>query len=249
MSILDRALPGTTRDPLYPDTDGLPMVETEFHYIAIKHLYGALSHWYRKRDDVYVAANMVLYYQEGSPAKNRGPDIMVCKGVRGKHPRRSFRTWEEGVVPAVIIEVTSIGTQREDEIIKPRVYADIGVKEYFMFDPEGEYLEPRLRGYTLVEEDYEVMAADAKGDIYSPESGLRLVADDELLRLVNPATGEPLPTEEEYAEEMEQAIRRMEHAQREASQAKNEAEVERQRAALLEAELARLRASLPPGDQ
>lgn len=225
MSTLIQSLPGTRRDPLYPDTDGLPVVETAFHYIAIKHLYGALSHWYRRRDDVYVAANMTLYYEEGSPAKNRGPDIMVSKGVRGKHPRRSFRTWEEGVVPAVIFEVTSISTQREDDIVKPRVYADIGVKEYFMFDPEGEYLHRRLRGYQLVDGEYEIMAADAAGGIYSPELGLRLVVEHELLRLVDPATGKPLLTEEEYVEQLE---------------------AERQRAAALEAELIKLRASLPP---
>lgn len=234
MSILDRPLPGTTRDPLYPDTDGFSMVETEFHYIAIKHLHGGLSHWYRRRDDVYVAANMALYYEEGSPAKNRGPDIMVSKGVRGKHARRSFRTWEEGVVPSVIIEVTSISTQREDDLIKPRVYADIGVKEYFMFDPEGEYLDPRLRGYHLVDEDYELMTADATGEIYSPQLRLRLVVDDALLRLVDPATGKPLPTEEEYEEQLQQA--------------RDEAEAERQRVAVLEAELARLRTA-PPNKQ
>lgn len=224
MSILDRT-PGTTRDPLYPDTDGFSMVESDYHYIAIKHLYGALSHWYRHRDDVHVAANMALYYEEGSPAKNRGPDIMVNKGVRGNHLRRSFRIWEEGVVPAVIIEVTSMSTQREDDLIKPRVYADIGVKEYFLFDPVGEYLDPRLRGYQLVNEDYELMTADDFGGIYSSELGLRLVTEAELLRLVDPATGKPLPTEEEYAEQLE---------------------AERRRAAMLEAELRRLRASLPP---
>jgi Uma2 family endonuclease len=227
MSILDRSLPGTTRDPLYPDDDGFSMVESDFHYLAIKHLHGALSDWYRQRDDVYVAANMALYYEEGCPAKNRGPDILVGKGVRGKHARRSFRIWEEGVVPAVIVEVTSRSTQREDDLIKPRVYADIGVKEYFMFDPEGEYLEPRLRGYQLVDGEYELMAADDSGGIYSSELGLRLVPEEELLRLVNPATGEPLRTEEEYAEELEAA---------------------RQRAAELEVEVAKLRASLRPLD-
>lgn len=247
MSILDRPLPGTTRDPLYPDTDGFSMVESDLHYIATKHLYGALSHWYRQRDDVYVAANMFLYYEEGCPVKNRGPDIMVAKGVRGKHARRSFRTWEEGVVPAVIIEVTSMSTQREDDLIKPRVYADIGVKEYFMFDPFAEYLENRLRGLQLVDEEYELMPADEVCGIQSLELGLRLIPEDELLRLVDPETGKSLPTEEEYAEEIEEAMRGTEQARREADQAKSEAEASRRRVIELEAELARLRASLPPG--
>lgn len=249
MSILDRSLPGTTRDPLYPDDDGFNVVETEFHYIAIKYLYGALSHWYRQRDDVYVAADMSLYYEEGIPTKNRGPDILVAKGVRGKHRRRSFRTWEEGVVPAVIIEVTSIGTQHEDEMIKPRVYADIGVKVYYMFDPQGTYLDPRLRGLRLIDGEYELMAADDSGGIFSPELGLRLVPEDELPRLVDSATGKPLRTEEEYAEELEQALREADRAKSEANRAKRETEAERRRAAELEAEIARLRASLSPRQQ
>ncbi|HQU41969.1 MAG TPA: Uma2 family endonuclease [Pirellulales bacterium] len=266
MSISTEPLPGTTRDPLYPDTDGLPMAESELHFLAIKYLYGALSYWFRSREDVHVAANMLLYYEQGSPAKNRGPDVMVSKGVRGKHRRRSFRTWEEGVVPAVIIEIASIGTQREDEIVKPHVYAGIGVKEYFMFDPAGEYLQPRLRGFRLENEEYELMPADEAGGIFSAELGLRLVVDDELLRLVDPATGAAIPTEEESAEQLDEALRRAEEAQREAEQAKSEAEqakseveqakseveqaqrkaeAERKRAAMLEAEVTRLRASLP----
>jgi Uma2 family endonuclease len=218
MSTLIQSLPGTTRDPLYPDTDGLPMGESEY-------LYGALSYWFRSREDVHVAANMLLYCEEGVPSKNRCPDLMVSKGVRGKHRRRSFRTWEEGVAPAVIFEITSIGTQREDEAVKPHVYASIGVKEYFVFDPEGGCLPPRLRGLRLENHEYEPIPADEAGGIYSSELGLRLVVDDELLRLVDPTTAKPLPTEEEYVEQLE---------------------AERGRAAALEAEIARLRASLPP---
>ena len=102
-----------------------------------------------------------------------------------------------------------------------------------MFDPEGTYLDPRLRGFYLVDGEYELMAADDSGGISSPELGLRLVAEDELLRLVDPATGKPLPTEEEYAEELEEAQRQV--------------EAERRRADDLQAELARLRASKSPG--
>lgn len=78
MSILDRSLPGTTRDPLYPDTDGFMMVESDYHYIAIKYLHGTLSRWYRERDDVYVAANMALYYDHSSSWAQRkaGPSCL-----------------------------------------------------------------------------------------------------------------------------------------------------------------------------
>ncbi|HET6878627.1 MAG TPA: hypothetical protein VFI31_00545 [Pirellulales bacterium] len=76
-----------------------------------------------------------------------------------------------------------------------------------------------------------------------------LYPDTDGFTMVETATGKRLPTEEEYAEEIEEATRRAEVALREADQAKREAEAGRQRVAELEAELARLRASLPPRDR
>lgn len=283
MSISVQPLPGTTVDPLYPDSDGEPVGETEYHWVAIWHLYGALAHWYRQRDDVHLAGDMLLYYEKGNPSAVRGPDIMVSKGVHGKHFRRSFRTWEEGVVPAVIIEITSAKTRDEDQGPKPLIYAGIGVKEYFMFDTQGEYLQPRLQGFQLVAGKYVPMTPDDDGRLLSPELGLLLEADDHLLRLVDPMTAKALPTEEEYVEQLAKAKRAARVAKRAAREekraaakakraeaaakhaeavakrasavakhaaaiAKQEVEAERRRANELEAELARLRASLPPDE-
>ena len=64
MSISSRPLPGTTIDPLYPDSDGEPMGETHFHVMAILHLYAVLQLFYRDRIDVYVMADMFLYFKE-----------------------------------------------------------------------------------------------------------------------------------------------------------------------------------------
>lgn len=248
MSISTRPLPGTTIDPLYPDSDGLPMGETDYHFIAITHLYYALKRWYRKRKDVHVAANMLLYYEEGNPNAFRGPDVMVSKGVAGNHLRRSFRTWEEGVVPTVIIEVTSKKTRKEDQVEKPPLYAALGVKELVLFDPTGDYLRPRLKTFQLVGRKYVPLTPDRDGRPFSAELGLSLEVEDYLLRLVDPATGKRLPTEEELDEEAQQAsLARGEakKAKREADRAKREAKAATQRAADLEAELARLRGLAP----
>jgi hypothetical protein len=42
-------LPGTTRDPLYPDSDGQPMGETGFHVRVLIYLRVALQEHYRAR--------------------------------------------------------------------------------------------------------------------------------------------------------------------------------------------------------
>lgn len=270
MSTTLEPLPGTTRDPLYPDSDGKPMGETEYHILAITHLYEVLRPWFRSREGFHVAANMLLYYEKGNPSAVRGPDVMVSKGVRGKHFRRSFRTWEEGVAPAAVIEVTSFGTKNEDQFDKPAVYARIGVKEYFLFDPLGEYLRPRLQGFQLVGGEYVPMKPQQADRLPSSELGLDFLGDGHLLRVVDPATGHRLPTGEEYQEQLKLARREARKAKRaaaearrnaadiqrqealaqlKAAEAQNEVEAQRRRATELEAEIARLRALLPPDQQ
>lgn len=239
MSISLHPLPGATRDPLYPDSDGTPMGETEYHSLAITHLYEVLRPWFHRREGFHVAANMLLYYEQGNPLAVRGPDVMVSKGVRGKHLRRSFRTWEEGVAPATIIEVTSSSTKDEDQFVKPAVYARIGVKEYFLFDPVGEYLKPRLQGFRLVTGVYAPIVSRRADRVSSGELGLDLAIDAHLLRVIEPKTGRRLPTREEYRAKLKLARREAREAKRAA------AEVQR-RFAALEAEIARLRALLPP---
>ena len=96
-------------DPMYPDSDGKPMGETGFHVRAILHLYGALTLFFQQRGDIYVAADMFWYYQEGNPRANKSPDIMVIKGV-GNHERRSFKSWVENALPCVIFEISSAST-------------------------------------------------------------------------------------------------------------------------------------------
>ena len=219
--------PGTTRDPLYPDSDGKPMGETEYHILAITHLYDVLRPWFHAREGFHVAANMLLYFEQGNPSAVRGPDVMVSKGLRGKHLRRSFRVWEEGVAPTVIIEVTSAATKDEDQVEKPAVYARIGVKEYFLFDPIGEYLRPRLQGFRLVKGVYVPMKSRRADRLSSREPGLDFATEAHLLRVVDPKTGRRLPTREEHQEQLNLARREVRKAKHRSAEL--QAEVERRR--------------------
>jgi len=60
--------------------------------------------------DVYVGMNLILYFQQGDSSQRRDPDILVAKGVAGKHPRRSFRVWEEKTFPRTLVEIVCQGT-------------------------------------------------------------------------------------------------------------------------------------------
>lgn len=224
-----KPLPGTIKDPLYPESDGQPMGETHFHVLAILHLLEVLGHFFRNRPDVYVAADMFLYYEQGNPSACKAPDVMVTKGVKGNHPRRSFRIWEEGVAPTVVFEITSVKTRYEDDVVKPRVYAALGVSEYFIFDPDGGQLKPAVTGFRLHEGVYQSLPLDANGRLVSQELGLALEPESFLLRLIDVRTGRRLLT---YSEQVDEA---------DAERAR--ADAERARIAELEAELARLRAA------
>jgi Uma2 family endonuclease len=147
-STTNEALPGTTRDPLYPDSDGEPMGDTDYHQVAVMRLYAALEDYLAPRPRGFVAWSMLLYYQRGNPRARCSPDVLVALGA-GKHPRRSFRTWEEGAVPDVVFEIASARTWPEDLGKKWATYERLRVPEYFVFDPEGPFLRPPLRGFRL----------------------------------------------------------------------------------------------------
>ncbi len=192
----------------YPDSDGPPMGETGIHVLATLMLYEALRRHFQGRTDVYVAADMFLYYQEGDPKKVKAPDVMVIFGVAGNHERRSFKTWVEKVAPAVVFEVSSDETIREDLHGKRDLYARLGVREYFLFDPLGDCLDPQLQGFHLVGARYEPMPAAADGSLTSPLLGLRLRADGSQVRLIDLQTEQPMLNFPEWSQALEDQTRR-----------------------------------------
>jgi Uma2 family endonuclease len=221
----------------YPESDGEPMAETDVHREQMLYLIEALKDHYRDRDDVYVAGNLFVYYEEGNPQAVLAPDVFVVFGVPDKR-RRTYKVWEEGQTPDVVFEITSPSTKAEDLGSKKGVYAYLGVKEYFLYDPLGDYLHPAFQGYALDETApmsvYRPIASDAEGVLHSQQLGLMLRVEGDLLRLYDPATGEKLltPQEAQAARRAEAAARQAEAAARRAAEA---------RVAELEAELAQLR--------
>ncbi len=117
----------------------------------------------------------------------------------------------------------------------------LGVQEYFVYDPLGEYLRPPLQGYRLHEGEYQRMPPAGEEGLTSPVLGLALHVEAGRLRVVDSATGEPLltPAELQAARRAETTARQAEATARRAAEvrvAEVEAELER-----LQAELARLR--------
>jgi Uma2 family endonuclease len=210
----------------YPERDGKPFGETDAHRREIAQIIEMLEQYYQTHADVYISGNLMFYYEEGNSKAVVSPDVFIVKGVP-KGLRRIYKLWEEGHSPVAVFEITSRSTRREDKNTKPALYAMMGVREYFMFDPLSEYLKPPLQGFRLVGEEYVSIEPEADGALISTELGLRMYREDSFLRLIDLSTGQPLLRPSE-----------LNNARRAAEERARTAEEELER---LRAEIARLR--------
>ena len=222
------------------------MAETGIHVFVLLRLLALLRFHFRDRmDSHYFAANMYLYYREGQPKKRRAPDLMVIKGVDGRFERRSFKTWVEKAVPCFILEATSKKTAREDQVEKKRVYEELGVREYFLFDPLHEYLPEQFLGYRLVGGHYERLPLGPGDCLISEELNMRFVPEGYNLLLFDMVTGQQLSAPEEQVQELRDDLRgsrrELQETQVRLQETQEKLQEERNRREALAAELARLK--------
>ena len=189
------------REIYYPESDGKPMAESDVHQAVMFDLIHALKTRYSGEPDVYVSGNLLLYYVEGNPRFSVSPDVLVTWGIP-KGRRKTYLLWKEGRAPGFVVEVTSDTTRNEDLRKKKDLYEQLGVEEYFLFDPLDDYLRPRLQGYRLLDGQYEPIPTSIDGSLPSRTTGLRLKPEGENLRLIDEATGERLLFVDEIDEEL-----------------------------------------------
>lgn len=226
-------LPSQTDDYMSPYYAGIyypveheekEMGETSYHIKLITNFLQILLNFFHQRDDVFLSANMNIYYEENNPFRWYAPDLLIAFGVPNVE-RSSYLLIREKVFPQIVFEVASEKTWRNDVEEKLRFYDIYGAEEYYIFDPEFAYLpEPMMafhrRGGRLVKMEI------ANDRIFSPLLGLEIVQDEGKFRLFNQNTREFLLTLEE-SEADKQRI-------------KQEAKTEIER---LKAEIERLKAS------
>ncbi|MBD2101805.1 Uma2 family endonuclease [Leptolyngbya sp. FACHB-261] len=181
------------------------MAESDFQRNYLTYAVEVLRIHFQSQPEVYVSGNLFLYYEQGNAAAVVAPDVFVVLGAE-QRDRPSYRVWEEGgKVPDFILEITSKSTVSEDQGTKKGLYAYLGVREYWQYDPTGDYLSPRLKGLRLAGENYWPMAGtelpDGMLSLFSEVLNLelRLLPTGEL-RFHNPATGVTLLTHSEEAQ-------------------------------------------------
>jgi Uma2 family endonuclease len=158
----------------YPSHGDPPLTDTELQRIEREALYAVLADHFGGRNDLYVGADMFVYYEEGNRNKKVSPDLFVCFGVP-RRMRRVYKTWEDAHGLDWVLEVVSSGTWRNDLGHKRKLYAArMGVKEYFVYDPEGDYLKRPLMGFRRQGTALEPFSPEPSGRFRSELLGLEL---------------------------------------------------------------------------
>ena len=241
-------MPSSTLAPVaieYPTEDGVPMAETDAQAIPLIYAVAGLRDYFRRYPDVYVSGNLLIYYEEGNVKASVAPDTFVVFGVPDRI-RPIYKVWEEGKSPDFVLEITSRHTRHRDQGPKRELYESLGVREYWQYDPTGDYLQPPLRGLRLVRGEYEALPETRLGDgslvMYSAVLGLEVRIEEGELRFHDPETGRNIRTlteSNEAWERSELARERSELAQQQAELAQQQAELAQQQAeARLEREAA-----------
>ncbi len=184
-------------DVVYPSSDGEPLAETSVHIDAIINAVIILRN-YLEGQQAIVLADQFLYYVQGFPKFRVAPDVMVVFNVQ-PGARDNYKVWEEAQVPSVIFEMTSAGTKDRDEVVKKDLYEGLNVPEYWQFDPKGEWIPEKLRGYRLQDGVY-VPITDGR----SEPLGLRLEVDELLIAFYQENTGEKLLASDELVQALRQ---------------------------------------------
>lgn len=198
--------PVETESIVYPTGDGEPLAETFDHLYAILTIIEVLRA-YLVGQRATVLGNQFLYYARDYPKLRTAPDVMVIFNVE-PGGRDNYKIWEEGEVPAVVFEVTSPATRSQDEGFKKTLYQQMGVREYWQFDPKGEWISDRLRGYRLVGDDDQIYVTITDGCCLPLQ--LRLTVEDKLVVFHRLDNGQRLPLPAERAAVLQKAEERAE---------------------------------------
>ena len=166
----------------------------------------------RKRP-CFVAFDLPVYY----PNQNSFcPDLLVVFDVED-HERSSWNIALEKRDLDFAFEVVSPSSVKRDEAVKVALYAQLGIPEYFYFNPETL----TIKGFLLKKGTYEEVsyqkAPNQKSGLYSPQLDLYFTVEEDRLRFLD-SQGDHLLFLDEMVDqerlEKEQALERAEKAEK-----------------------------------
>ena len=214
---IDRMGPPRVAEVGYPESDGKPMADNTKQFRYIVTLKGGFDAYYKYRDDVFVAGDLLWYPVEGDSKTRYAPDVLIAFG-RPPGDRGSYLQWREnGQSPDVVFEVLSPGNTKKEMQGKFEAYERFGVKEYYVYDPDNGTLE----GWWRDEVTDRLEAIEAMQSWKSPLCEVRFHLEGDHLVVTQP-DGKIFLTATEADDALELAMQQLKEAERERADAEKE---------------------------
>jgi Uma2 family endonuclease len=180
------------------------VVGAEWHQSAIRALATSLKSFAEARGWPWHVGDQVtlIAWKPNGDEWRPAPDIVVYPRL-GPQERQEIDIHEEGP-PALIIEVASASTWTYDvsmERLRGRrrqagkaygYLVGLGVSEYLVFDPRGDYIPGQCRAWRRVGNVAREWRPEPDGQYHSAALGISFHPDKALLRVVDPE-GQPVP--------------------------------------------------------
>ena len=186
----------------YPDSDGHFLPDNPLQSNAIVELRSNLKQHFKGMPNVVVEGDMFMYYAQGEADERRvhgrrvgkyvAPDVFVVLD-HDLGGRLTYKLWEEGKPPDFALEVISPSSELRNRRDKKELYARLGVREYFLFQPDVRRTGPRLVGYTLRGGAYQELGPDpalpGAGSVLSEALGVSLRPEGAFLTVRDQRSG------------------------------------------------------------
>ncbi len=141
--------------------------------------------------DALVAYDLAVLFEEGNRRAVVSPDIVVALNA-GPEDRGSYKLWKEPGPPDLVLEALSEKTWRRDLRVKPGLFEDLGIREYWIIDPIDKLASP-IMGYRLRDGRYEPLPRAKTGGWISTVLNAELLIERGEFRLRDLEAPEPIP--------------------------------------------------------
>lgn len=220
-------IPLTLDDVLHPQEDDILMPTSEHERIR-NYLINVMMALVADDPTAVVLSDTNVAWDDPEIRPHR-PDMAVIFGVRNQRVWSTFDVREEGVRPALIIEITSPKTRHLDLEDKFNQYERLGVQVYVIIDIayRARGVVRQLRGFDLTPDGYASLLLNEHGWLWLEPVGAWLaIIGDEIRCLYQ--NGEPLEDYVTLSRSKQRAERRAAEANRRIIEANRRAAEEAQ---------------------
>ena len=190
----NRHLPEIFYEEPEPPEDALVQERTVHRIIHL--LWERYESWV----DVFVSGMVYICYDKIDGNRRVQPDCFIVFDVDEDTIRRNlpnYWVWEVGKVPEFVVEVASPSTAENDLGPKRDLYAELGIAEYWRFDPTGgELYGQPLAGERLIDSEYQPYALQVGDDGsvrgYSEVLDVDFYWDGQEFDVLDPETGKTI---------------------------------------------------------